>query len=188
MSSKVITVYKTVQVSPKRMKTEVSDEYDDFTPAEYFPVTGTGSPCRVESYRSDDIEELGFRTQKEQEDLMIDTVHVEFDYVNWAYVEEKPELYKSSSPVPIRKTKKTLAEKKLVESERLAVAMRKMMRGDEAEPNSPYYDYWNRGYANVFDAEIRKSETWWGTERAERKRRLTWCYCETSCHWCVNGL
>ena len=64
--------------------------------------------------------------------------------------------------------------------------MRKMMRGTEFEPNSPVYDYWNDGYAKVFDADIRKAKTWEDPERTERKRKLTYCECEKSCHWCVN--
>ena len=186
MSSRVIAVYKTVQVSSKRVKTEVSDEYDTVTPTGYFPVSGTRSPCRVESYRSDDGEELGFRTQKEQDDLMIDEERSEFDYVKWGYVGQTPELYKSYSPEPIRNTKDTLVAKQRLESERLAVAMRKMMRGKNTEPNSPVYDFWTRGYAKTFDIAIRNAKTWNDPERTDRKRKLAHSVCEESCHWCAN--
>lgn len=183
MSSKVIAVYKTVQVSSKRVKTEVCD---DITPSEGFILTGGDSPYRVNTYRYDENEELGFRTHTEQENIMIEPEYEEFDYDNWVYITQPEPLYKSYSPRPIRNTKMAFATKKLLESERLAAAMRKMMRGTQIEPNSPVYDYWNDGYAKVFDADIRKAKTWEDPERTERKRKLTHGECEKSCHWCVN--
>ena len=185
----VIAVYKTVHVSSKRVKTEVSDEYDTVTPTGNLAVTGTHSPCRVNTYRCDDGEELGFRTQKEQDDLMIDEVRDEFDYEKWKYVGQTPELYKSYSPVPIRKTRRALAVKQRQESERLAVAMRKMMGGKNTEPNSPVYDYWNLGYAKVFEDAIQKTTLLDDDEeRMDRKRKRTHGVCEESCHWCVNRM
>ena len=173
----MIAVYKTVHVTSKRVKTEVSDEYDTVTPTEYFPVSGTRSPCRVESYRSDDGEELGFRTQKEQDDLMVDEERSEFDYGKWGYVGQTPELHKSYSPEPIRNTMDTLVAKQRLESERMAVAMRKMMGDATIEPSSP-----------VYDTAIRKNTTWDDEERTDRKRKLTHGVCEESCHWCVHRM
>jgi hypothetical protein len=70
MTSVTVAVYKTIKVYTKRAKIEIFSETPTDTPTDTPTHARAASPCRILTHRTEDNEELGFRTAIEMEELM----------------------------------------------------------------------------------------------------------------------
>ena len=169
MTSVTVAVYKTIKVYTKRAKIEIFSETPTDTPTDTPTHARAASPCRILTHRTEDNEELGFRTAIEMEELM----ELEDNFAQEDYSKNILEMLPKCSVPSLVKMLPKCSVPLIVK------ILPKCSVPSLVAPEPPV-----SLELSLFDAKIMKLSTF----QNPRKRRFNMGICDDSCHWCVNNV